>query len=160
MYIAQPTNFTGFAPISLIPDAPYKLAQKLRLTGFIPHEGIAFRLKWNYETWQWEVTIAHFSKTGQGVLLSTLDEFRNGNEVFVIDSPSSPEHAAIIIENINEALRSQAINGPLQYDADRRNCQHFTSWAYGNEPKNDSATAAKAILGLSALVFILRNLGD
>jgi hypothetical protein len=101
--------------VPVVPFPALALAQKLRLSGLIPHEGIVYRLNWNFVTQRWEITIAHLSKGG-GLCLSSLEEFADGNRIIIIGSPSSPVHEAVIIQNINSALRWQAMYGHVPYD--------------------------------------------
>jgi hypothetical protein len=159
MEIRLPALYTFQIPV--IPFTPFALAQKLRVFyGLIPHEGIVYSLNWNYLTQEWEITIAHLSKDGRGVSLTSLGAFAGGNKVHIAKSPSSPQHEATIIDNIDAALRWQALNGNIQYFLAARNCQHFTTWAYGEEPKSESLNAAGLALGGMALFALIRFYND
>jgi hypothetical protein len=121
--------------------------------GLIPHEGIVYSLNWNYDTQEWEIKIAHLSKSGGGVCVSSLEEFAEGNTVDIIGWATSPESQEWIVENINIALRWQLTNGGIPYHVHDQNCQHFTSWAYGEKPNSKSLDVLKVAAGVGVAIW-------
>jgi hypothetical protein len=160
MKIDLPMLYAFQAPI--VPFTPFAVAQKVRVFyGLIPHEGIVYSMDWKHLMPDWKITIAHLSKEGGGVCLSSLEQFADGNKVHIIGGwANAPGQQAAIIENIDSALQWQVMNGGIPYHFHDQNCQHFTSWAYGEKPKSESLDAAKAFTVAVGLALFLGNLDN
>lgn len=137
------------APLTTeIPPCRFERAQKIRIDypqGY-PHEGIIYSLDWNGE--KWVIMVAHNSKVKDGVGLISIEDFEDGGfTARVIESPSSPAHADLIISRVEYAL----VLG-VGYQFWIVNCQHFTSSCYTGVAKSESLQIG---VGLGVCVGLL-----
>jgi len=81
------------------------------------------------------------ARKGHGVTLTSLTDFAYGKPVEIVKTPSNPIHCSQVLQ------RSRSCLG-VPYHLLAFNCEHFSSWAWGEQPHSEQlATAAFVAIG-------------
>ncbi len=103
------------------------------------HHGIVSRVHQIGERFYVEIT--HNSKNG-GVRVSSLEEFSQGNAIYIHRRPVNPQHSEFIL-----ATAQANIDKP--YSVFDQNCEHFCHFCYAWKKKSESV---EGLMGLGAVI--------
>ncbi len=115
------------------------------------HHGIVSCVHWIEGGWI--VQIIHSTKE-LGVQRASLEDFAQGQPVYVVDRPQNPQHAETIVATAIANLQKP-------YSLLFQNCEHFCNYCYRLDKKSESVerflVASLAVGGFVAGAFFLSS---
>jgi len=112
------------------------------------HHGIVWRVHLIGNVYY--VEIVHNVKN-HGVTVTTLEEFSQGNPIYIHRRPVSPQHTQLI-------LATAELNIDKPYWVLVQNCEHFCSFCYTQKKKSEAVEAVfrtGAFLGAVSLLAVI-----
>lgn len=115
------------------------------------HHGIVSWIHWIGGIWI--VQIIHNTKE-LGVQRTSLEDYAQGQLIYVVDRPQNPQHAENIVARATANLQKP-------YSLLFQNCEHFCNYCYRLEKKSESIerflVASLAVTGVVAGAFLISN---